>query len=266
MNYQRIIEILETYRPGEGLESDPEIREALELAARDPELQAIREQIQEFDAAFGDALNEATVPAGLQEKILHAARLRDLSSQMDPSPAAADSFLQRWLHPATFGIAAAIIIMLALTFTFWTDPGSHEPEIALAQDPISSVAHALYTKLNPAFKSKDGAKVKDYLQSNAGFAPGVLPGNVVWDRAFACDVLEVEGHRVSIICFMAPDNSPSMHLFTFLREEFPDVPIPARPSVRRTGKSCCAQWGDAEKVHVLYSDKGEDNLRAILKI
>ena len=38
MERQRIIEILEVYRPGEGLETDPEVRQALELATQDPEL------------------------------------------------------------------------------------------------------------------------------------------------------------------------------------------------------------------------------------
>jgi hypothetical protein len=264
MNHQRIVEILEAYRPGEGLESDPEIRQALELATQDPELGEIRKEIQDFDEAFGNALNQVEAPADLQEKILQTARLRALSESAEPVSSGRN--IIQWIHPATFGIAAAIVIMLALTFTFWTKPGLDQPDLAMAQDPISSAAHALYTSLNPSFSSKDGSKVKDYLRSRNGIVPASLPGDVVWDKAFACDVIEVDGRQVSIICFMAPDNSRSMHLFTFLRKEFPNIDVPSRPSVRRDGKSCCATWGDAEQVHVLYSDKGEENLRTILDI
>ena len=45
MNRSRILEILEAYRPGEGLESDPEIRQALDEAAQDPELSEIQRNI-----------------------------------------------------------------------------------------------------------------------------------------------------------------------------------------------------------------------------
>jgi len=266
MNHQRIIEILEAYRPGQGLEADPEIRQALDLAAEDPELAAIKKGIEDFDDAFRSALNEVPVPKDLHDNILNAARTRGMIQPTDEEPAPTSRNIIQWLHPASFGIAAAIIIMLALSLTFWSKPGLDKPDLAMAQDPISSVAHALYNSLNPAFKSKDGSQIRDFLVSNSGFAPATLPGDIVWDRAFACDVRVVNGHQVSIICFMAPDNSRSMHLFTFVRGEFPDAEVPERPSLRRSGKSCCAKWGDAEKVHVLYSDKGEENLRAILDI
>lgn len=264
MNIEQIVEILEAYRPGEDLESDPVVREALKAAEADPVLARIRDQVDEFDAAFADAVQRIPVPDDLQQKILQAARLGDLTRQQ-VAPLAANRIL-RWLHPATFGIAAAVVIMLALTFTFWSKPDLNESRIALAQDPISAAAQAVYASLNPAFKSRDGEKVRDYLVSKNGFAPETLPGDVVWNKAFACDVIEINGRKVSIICFMAPDSSRSMHLFTFLREEFPEVDVPSRPVIRRSGNACCAQWGDDRQIHVLYSDKGEENLRKILDI
>jgi hypothetical protein len=262
MNRQRIIEILEAYRPGEDLESDPEVRQALELAASDDELASIRRGVEAFDEAFSAALDKVEVPEGLQEQILRAA-----------GPALADSHPPRnnilyWLHPATLGAAAAIVILLALSFTFWTPPGREQaPQVALAQDPISSTARAVYASLNPAFRSREGSAIQDYLRSrNGGTCPPSLPGNVVWDKAFACDVIEMNGRKVSIVCFRAPDNSKTMHLFTFLRSEFPDVQVPAKPRVSKEGRACCATWANDEQVHVLYSDKGEENLRQLLDI
>lgn len=269
MNRQRIIEILQAYRPGEDLESDPEVRQALELAASDEELTAIRREAEAFDKAFSAALDKVEVPEGLQEQILQMAGPANANSDFQSAQSPRNTILQ-WLHPAMFGAAAAIVILLALTFTFWDRPGPAPvsvPEVALAQDPISATARAVYASLNPAFRSREGSAIQDYLRSrNGGTCPPSLPGNVVWDKAFACDVIKMNGYRVSIVCFRAPDNSKTMHLFTFLRSEFPDVPVPLKPRVSAEGKACCATWANDEQVHVLYSDKGEENLRQLLDI
>jgi hypothetical protein len=267
MNRQRIIEILEAYRPGEDLESDPEVRQALELAATDEELMAIRREAEAFDKAFSAALDKVEVPEGLHEQILRMAGPAHAKSDFQSTQSPRSNILQ-WLHPAMFGAAAAIVILLALTFTFWDRPGQAPiPEVALAQDPISATARAVYASLNPAFRSRKGSAIQDYLRSqNGGAIPASLPGNVIWDKAFACDVIKMDGYKVSIVCFRAPDNSKTMHLFTFLRSEFPDVQVPLKPRVSKEGKACCATWGTDDQVHVLYSDKGEENLRQLLDI
>lgn len=267
MNRQRIIEILEAYRPGEDLESDPEVRQALELAASDEELASIRRGVEAFDEAFSNALDKVEIPEGLQEQILRMAGPAHARNDFQGAQSPRNTILQ-WLHPAMFGAAAAIVILLALTFTFWDRPAPAPiPEVALAQDPISATARAVYASLNPAFRSREGSAIQDYLRSrNGGTCPPSLPGNVVWDKAFACDVIKMYGHKVSIVCFMAPDNSKTMHLFTFLRSEFPEVQVPVKPRVSKEGKACCATWANDDQVHVLYSDKGEDNLRQLLDI
>lgn len=266
MERQRIVEILESYRPGEGLESDPEIRQALELAARDPELGELRRQIQQFDDIFASKLQQIEVPAGLQEAILAAAR----EQQEGARPAGhKSSNLIQWLYPASFAAAAAIIILLALSFTFWNPPERPDsPVVAEAGMGIMETAQSLYASLRPSYRPDKGEDVLQYLQSNGGAVPVSLPGGVAFDQSFACDVVEINGRKVSIICFTAPDKSRTMHLFTFKRSAFPHCKVPAKPAIRKEGKSCCAAWEDPEQdqVHVLYSDKGEQNLRQILDI
>ncbi len=259
MKRQRIIEILSVYRPDEDLESDPEVRQALDAARQDPDLEALLQDSLAFDEAFAAALDRASVPDGLEERILR-------QSPVNPAHDGERGILLRWIHPASFAAAAAIIIMLALTFTYWTRPQEAAPPLELAGDPLSAAAHSLYASLNPSFKSRDGTAIRDYLQSRSGVAPAQLPGNVLWDKAFACDVVEVDGYSVSIVCFRAPDNSRSMHLFTFRRGDFPDMQFPSQPRLRQEGSACSATWASGEEVHVLYSDKGEKNLRSLLDI
>jgi hypothetical protein len=265
MNRQRIVEILESYRPGEGLEADPEVRNALEQAAADPELGEIRQQISDFDAAFAQKLNEVEVPEGLQQQILAAARQQQSAVEPESSSPKTISW---WFHPAAFSAAAAIIILLALSFAFFDRPVATEDVPPLVtSDPLTTTAKSLYASLNPAFKSRDGSEVLAYLQSKSnGKIPVNLPGDIAWDESFACDVVEVDGNKVSIVCFRAPDKSRSMHLFTFLKADFPEVKVSARPQLRDEGKACCATWENDDMIHVLYSDKGQDNLLAVLDI
>jgi hypothetical protein len=265
MRRQRIIEILEAYRPGEGLESDPEVREALELAARDPELSELRHNIQEFDEVFSKKLAEIEVPHGLQASILEASKNRPSPSE---GAVQGPARIIQWFYPASFAAAAAIIILLALSFTFWNRPEMPGGLLVNADATLDETAHSLYDSLSPRYYPKKGNDVLDYLQSKGGAIPVSLPGNIAFDESFACDVVEVNGNKVSIICFKAPDNSKSMHLFTFKRGAFPEVRPAASPEIRQDGDSCCATWVDEkeDQIHVLYSDKGENNLRRVLDI
>lgn len=266
MNERRIREILEGYRPGEGLEADPEVAQALEQASRDPGLAGIRNEVEAFDQAFAGKLRSVKVPESLREDILRAASSRTTASRETVEDARK---IIHWAHPAAFAAAAAVIILLALSFTFWNRPGQPAPQTQLAgiveTDDFMAAADRLYSNLNPAFRSHDGERILEYLSSRGGAIPANMPG-FSWDKSFACDVIELNGSKVSMICFTAPGGSGKLHLFTFKREDFPHLPIPDQPRIRSSGRACCATWSDDEAIHVLYSDEGEENLRAVLDI
>jgi len=270
MNRERVIEILETYRPGEGLESDPEVRMALEMAAADPELARLQDQIRIFDDLVKVRMRQIEVPSGLSAQILAAARTRGLSGNF-PRPSRPAAGILSWFHPVAFAVAASVVILLAVSFTYWNkprDPGPESTAIALADSSLMQTAHALYTSLRPKFRSSEGSEILNYLNTQGGSVPSHLPGNVAWDKSFACDVVDFKGTKVSVICFTAPDNSRSMHLFTFHRSDFPDCQVPDKPRICHQNGCCCATWfdEDGEQIHVLFSDKGTENLIAVLDI
>lgn len=259
MNKQRIRQILETYRPGEDMESDPEVRQALDAVARDPEAAAIKEQIQAFDQAFRERLNSINPPPGLYEAILAEA-------DAEASPPRANSRLLHWMHPAIFAAAASIVILLALSFTFWNRPVTSPQSGEAVATEVRETANLLYASMTPSFRTQKGSEVLDYLKAKEGLVPTGMPSCFDWERTFACDVLEVDGKRVSLICFRPEQGSNTLHLFTFSRADFPDCKIPQSPFLDNSGKSCSALWADEEQIHVLYSDQGEENLRQILEI
>ena len=225
MNKNRIIEILEAYRPGEGLESDPEVLEALELAAQDPDLARKRDAIQAFDDAFGEQLRAINVPADLKGRILAASP----SATTPPETGKpATGRIIAWLHPAAFAVAASIIMLFALSFTFLRSPTPSSqiaapPPLAIAETPLMQTASSLYKSLRPRFRPTAGSETLGYLEDHGGALPVSLPFNSEWDNSFACDVVDVNGAKVSIICFTAPDQSHTIHLFTFHRSDFPGV-------------------------------------------
>lgn len=256
MNPSRIQEILRSYRKGEGMEDDPEVRAALEAAMQDPDLQSYRARQEAFDNAFADKLREAPVPTGLQEQILRTAR--ELPSSANKAPAS--SSWSRWIHPAFLGAAAAIVLFLALSFTF------RNPSSAGATGPeFVSVAQELHQSLDPAMVSRDHQALTEFLVSHGAALPAKLPGHCSWDRSFACDVFEVNGSTVSLVCFQT-ENNGKLHLYTFERSAFPDCKASPKP-VLGEGQSAWAAWQEGPLLHVLFNDQpSTENLRRALDI
>jgi hypothetical protein len=266
MNRARIIEIIESYRPGEGLETDPEVREALELAARDPELSELQQAARLFDEAFGEMVRDIDVPESLHGDILRAAAA--VRAGKPEAAAWPGNVIVKWFHPAAFAAAAIIVLFLALSFTFWNRPGTRASDTQLAgANPLMETAQVLYQNLNPSFRSRDGNEIREYLRNRNGLMPVSLPAGFAWDRSFACDVLDVDGKKVSLVCFSSPDGTNKLHLFTFYRRDFPQTEVPLIPEIRKSEDCCSATWGQDDMIHVLYSDNGnEEKLREVLDI
>lgn len=267
MNRTRIIEILETYRPGEGLESDPEIREALELASRDPELAAIREEATAFDEAFREKFRDIEVPDNLFEDILESAEKHRAAKRF--SGEKPRNIITGWFHPAAFAAAAAIILLLALSFTFRDSPAPSplaERTMTAGVNPVLQLASSLYENKKPSFKSSNHDEILGFVHQRGGLVPASFPEGFAWDRTFACDVIDVDGVKISMICFLGPDMKNAMHLFTFRKADFPGVNIPPKPSVQEIEDYGCASWANQEEIMVLFSDAGPENLRSVLDI
>lgn len=263
MDRNRIMEMLEAYRPGEGLETEPEVKEALRRSEHDPEIAEALKNSREFDAVFASRLREIRIPADLKERILSRTPVREPGN---PSKSPFAGKIIRWIHPAALAAAATIVILLALSFTYWPRPQTTVPANPNPDERLMATAHSLYRSLNPAMRNAPGPELIEYLRRNGGSIPVNLPSGFAWDKSFACDVVDIDGTKVSIICFKAPDDTRSMHLFTFHRSAFPGLDVPDAPRIHSGEGPCCATWRTGEAVHVLFSDNGEENLRAVLDI
>lgn len=266
MNKQEASHLLRAYDPEKGMDEIPQMREALALASRDAQLQALVGKDREFDASMSRALRSAPVPPDFKDALMGI-----VSPEPNASSTSRPSFLPAWFHFATLGAAAAVTLSLALFFTYIyehptvsrSSPGTLQ---VAAPDPIIDTADALFADLQPRMRGHNGDVMRQFLLSNGGRLPQVLPAGFSWEACRACDVIEVDGARVSVICFESPDKSGMLHLFTFLRSDFPQARTPRQPVLRERPGSCCVAWADDEGIHVLYSENGPKNLHRALEI
>lgn len=266
MNKQEASQILRAYVPDKDLEVIPEVRKALAFAERDPDLQAVIGSDRAFDASMTKVLRTAPVP-----KDLEAALIEWVSSQTNAGAVKQPVFPAAWFHFLTLGAAAVVTVSLALFFTYVYEHPPVKPSpintlSVAAPDPIIEAADALFAALQPRMRGQTPEVMRQFLISNGGHLPKILPPGFSWEASRACDVVEVDGARVSIICFESPDKSGMLHLFTFRRSDFPEARTPRQPVLRERSDSCCAAWSDEDGIHVLYSDKGRKNLHQALEI
>lgn len=266
MNKQEASLLLQTYVPGQGMESVPGMREALAMAEQDPELKATMEANLAFDASMTSALRGIPVPSDLQASLLELVSAPSPSRTVEESPS-----IMGWFHFLSLGAAAVVTLSLALFFTYvYEHPtvatANAAPMEAAVMDPIIDTADALFAALRPRMRDQSADAMRQFVISNGGHLPRAMPPGFSWDASRACDVVAVGDARVSIICFEAPDKSGMLHLFIFRRSDFPEARHSHQPILRERPGSCCATWADDEGIHVLYSEKGRENLHQALEI
>lgn len=264
MTRKEASQVLRSYRKGEGLETIPVVCDAFEMANRDQTLKQDIGRDQAFDQAFIEALESLETPSFYRESLI-----KELS---DSQETPVDHARNGWLHFGALGSAAAITIGLALFFTFWSPPSSPPPatdayaEATILPEPFLDIADSLYATLQPRVNRDSGRSFLEFVKSEGGILPRNLPNGFSWDSSIACDVIEHNGSIISVVCFESPHRSGKMHLFTFRRSDFPQSNVPAKPVIREREGSCCATWSDEHGIHVLYSEKGQENLRLALDI
>lgn len=273
MKPESIRTLLEGYRPGEGLEEDPQMRAALDAAVRDPELVAFRARSEDFDAAFAARLRQISAPDSLRESILRAAAQQSRTRSPSTKHGTPAGRLIAWIHPSIFAVAAILTLSLALFFTFANrsaqpvDQNDFSAAMASAGPmTIIDLAAEVMKSNRPEFRSSQPSHFVEFIDSRGGRVPRKLPGHLTWNDSIACDVVQMNGRNISIVCFKPSGVSNVMHMVVFKRSEL-DMPLPGpNPQFHVRQKMSFATWSDGEMVHVVLSECPEENLRAALEI
>lgn len=197
MTREEAKEILVRYRAESPDTREPEVVEALELAARDAELSQWLKQQEEFHSRVRQELRGMAPPPELKARIL-AAR---------PEPR-----ISRWHGGGISAIAASIIFLLALANYFFVRPGIDESFTNFRSRMSSFVLRTYQMDI----VTNNAAAVREYLSRTDGPADFQLTpalGNLAVKGG---GHLTWQNHPVSMMCFTL---APNETVFMFVLDE-----------------------------------------------
>lgn len=276
------------FRPDGADAGDADFAEALRLAAEDRGLGEWLARERARDAAFARALGDVEIPEELREEIMaclaaergevpmagdeqDAAFIVALASLRPPEGlreeilvAMEQSSGKRKVVPAwwKFGapIAAAAAVVLA---------------VVLADgDGAKLSADAVEAGFLQAFKSPqlrldmtnaDHQALFDYLKGESlpCPCPSTMPDGLENIAGVGCRVLEVEGHRGSLICF-DERKAGTVHMVVFFRDEVDgDWPEVGDPEFGQHGEWAVARWASADRAFMLLGSMDTNRLAGL---
>lgn len=291
MDKERARFILECFRPDGADAGEPDFASALQLAAEDRELGEWLAHERARDAAFATALNRLPIPTGLRDEILTglAAERGDLP-QADASDAAFVGALASVRPPA--GLREQILAAMERSATamparrvvpaFWkfAVPLAAAAAVVLGAFiheqrgprplPVAAVeAGFLEAFGDPAFRldmqNADHQALFTHLTRNSlpCPCPQTLPPGLAGVEGVGCRVLEIDGHRGSLVCF-DERQAGVVHLVVFFRDEVTgELPEPERPAFEQHGEWAIAKWASEEAAFILLGETRVEHLAAL---
>lgn len=230
MNSHEAKRLLEVFRPNGADEADPRFAEAMELVGRDPELARWFREQQRFDATFAASLRNVPAPADLKEFILASRKV------------VRPPFWRDWRVRAA---AAAIVFVLAV---MGSALATTKP-VPFSQFRSALIERAWSAESHLDFESTDVVRVKQWLARNYAPADFVLPPGLEDARLHGCRIVEVDGHRVPMICL--GDGPKHLHLFVVNDVQLAQAPSEGAPDFEKCGAWKTASWLHGSTTYVL---------------
>jgi len=224
--------LLEVHRPNGADAADPQMKEALQQARRDPALGESFADQHDFDSAFAQDFKSAPVPADLKDSILAGRKTVKLPLWRD------------WRLPAAAAVAACFLIFAATGRVPATERAEPFPQFraGLIEEAWDGQAHL-------DFESSDVYRVRQWLAQQNAASDFSLPAGLRDCRVIGCRIVETDGRRVPMICLS--EGLKHMHLFVIDGAQFVDLPANGAPDFQRCGVWKTASWQHGNRTYVL---------------
>lgn len=294
--------VLRCFRPDGADASDPDFKEALQLAAEDRELGEWLAHERAQDAAFSAALGRLELPEGLREEILTglAAERGDVP-QADEADAAVIAALVGIRPPEglrteilsamsrsagndpveerverrgggwwKFGLPLAAAAGVALAFVMNQPGGVERPvQIHAGAVPVALVeSTSIRTLESPSFsldlQNPDHQTLFKHIRKSGRACPeGAMPRGLKEIPGIGCLELEIDGKKGALVCFRRGEND-TVHLVVFRRDDVKGgLPDAENPALEQKGNWSVARWEDGGRVFFMLSKTTAEHLGEI---
>lgn len=235
---------------------DPEIAAAHEAIAADPEFAALLEVEREADLAISASLRATEPPPELEEQLL--AILRDAREKSVITPIAqapSPSFSRRhWL-----GMAAAAALSTGIAYTW------HRSKRLPLSRLVATLANYSIEGVTLSLMSMDKGEVVDWLLTNQAPRAGTLPPELDALGRKGCHIYDIEGHRVSLECFLLP-GMREIHLFTTPSAGLLGAPDDGnQPELSSIDSLTSAVWSQGKNTMILLTSEPAEVTRSLLE-
>lgn len=230
MTREEASKILESARPAGATHDDPQVAEALRLAARDPELSRQLERQRALDAAVTAGLKTIPVPPLLQDAILAERKI------------VRPHFWQDWRTASA--AAAAIALLLGGTFLF-----IQQSRASFTEFRQELVAENWAGDPHLDYHSDDAGKIRAWLAGRNAASDFTLPAGLGELRPHGARVFEHDSKKISLVCLS--DGARHLHLFVLDRPAFKDLPADGVPDFEKCGAWKTTSWRQGDKTYVL---------------
>jgi len=229
VNREQAKEVLLLYRAGQDPDSDPEMAQAMTLAARDPELRDWFEEHQRFQQTVRSELRQIRPPAGGKEVLLAEQKVVRVPFHLNSA----------WLA------AAAGMVLLLCLVRFW--PTSRPPDhFADFQAMMVSKATLQY---GMDFRTHDNLELRHLISTTGAPADYALTRGLEKLPLTGGGSLRWRSNPVAMVCF---DCGASNMVFLFvMKTDAVKDPPSEKPELKRVSSLMTANWTSGDKTYVL---------------
>jgi hypothetical protein len=201
--------VLNAYRPNGADAQDPLFRDALEQAARDPELADWFKEQRSFDSLIAEKLAEVQPPAALYSTILAGIANR--------SP------VRRFAFRPLLALAAVLVLSGVILFPMYRERVSPSNSIEQYQKAnLTMLSSAPAPELD--LETADFSRTQEYLAERKAPRLSSLPSTLLDLPTAGCKTLHWKGQEMSLTCFHLPSGE-LLHVFVIDEKAFRSINV-----------------------------------------
>ncbi|HEY1581902.1 MAG TPA: hypothetical protein VGF73_02250 [Chthoniobacterales bacterium] len=226
--------ILQSYQPELDDPNDPEVANALRLAAENPQFARWWDEEQAFDQAMAAQIAALAAPFGLKTRILAK------------TTAPATSPIARWI--VGLAGAAALLFLLTQVADIWRHAS---PAAGAAALPAYASEMVSFVKVPPSLEMMSGNldAVEGWLKQKEAIPPSVPP-NLAALGPVGCRLLSFREHDVTLICFKR-NGGKLAHLFVVDRAALPNLKPGGTAVFQQEGDWMTATWMEKDRIYMI---------------